>query len=144
MDLEVMAAQGDAIAGHTGPRFSVVVFDGKIPGDPFPAMRPRYDSKRGRTYTPKPYEDALEAVAWHLQAGRKCGPVATPVSVTVTFHRAHRNRCDVDNMLKTVLDAATKVLWLDDSQVMEVRARKVLGIGRAHACTVLKVVAADA
>ena len=143
MDLDAVREHGDMIAGTTGPAFPVVVFSGQIAGEPFPAVRPRFDSRTKRTHTDPAYRQALDVLEWELAAGRKVAhPTAEAVQVTVAFYRRTRGRVDVDNLLKTVLDAANGVLWLDDSQVVEARVRKVLGVG-AQKCTRLIVRAAS-
>ena len=41
--------------------------------------------------------------------------------------RWHTKRPDLDNVVKAVKDAAKAVLWLDDSQVVELHASKIIG-----------------
>ena len=41
--------------------------------------------------------------------------------------RWHTKRPDLDNLVKAIKDAATSVCWLDDSQVVEVVASKIIG-----------------
>lgn len=143
MDLDAVREHGDLIVEKGAPSFPVVVFDGRIAGDPVPSVRPRFDGRTKRTHHDRAYLDALEVLRYELLAGRKVAhPVADPVSVTAAFYRRTRGRVDVDNLVKTVLDAANKVLWLDDSQVVELRVRKVLGVG-AQKCTRLIVRAAS-
>lgn len=50
--------------------------------------------------------------------------------VSITFFRATKHRADLDNMIKSVLDACTAAgLWKDDSQVVEIHAKKYIGVG---------------
>lgn len=45
-----------------------------------------------------------------------------------TFYRADNREVDCDNLLKTLMDAATYAgVWRNDSQVDEVEIKKVLG-----------------
>lgn len=44
--------------------------------------------------------------------------------VGVTYFSQGPSGLDVDNLAKPILDALTGVLWLDDSQVAELRVRK--------------------
>jgi Holliday junction resolvase RusA-like endonuclease len=146
MDLDALEAHGNLIAPPALPRFPVTLYDGRIPGDPFPARRPKFDSRSRRSYEDPKYRDAKEALAGELLIGRVGLEVRRPsealIQVTVGFYRRTRNTVDVDNLLKTLFDAANGVLWLDDSQVREVRARLALGTG-ASACTRLTVKAAS-
>ena len=47
-----------------------------------------------------------------------------PLSVAIVYFSRGPSTIDTDNMVKPVLDALTRVLWLDDSQVSEVIARR--------------------
>lgn len=59
------------------------------------------------------------------------------------FVRASRQRIDCDNMLKAVSDAATGIVWADDSQVHEVIGRMKVVRGNPSAHVVIHRVAAD-
>jgi Holliday junction resolvase RusA-like endonuclease len=52
--------------------------------------------------------------------------------VTMEFYCATRHRRDIDNLVKTVLDGFNGVVWKDDAQVMEITARKFLGVNPAR------------
>lgn len=47
----------------------------------------------------------------------------------VPWHVANRTAGDVDKLLRAIFDAMTTIVFHDDSQVVEVRARKVYAIG---------------
>ncbi len=84
-----------------------------VPGDPVPKERPRVVN--GYSYTPQRTVDAEEEVASHL---RELGLFSGNVAVICVFVRSTRRRVDVDNLLKTVLDAGNRAkIWDDDSQV---------------------------
>lgn len=102
-----------------------------LKGDPLPAPRPRFV---GHAYMPTSYTKYKDALGWHLRE------MLHPMDKSYFFHedvsledrvfgvrafffRRTRQRADPDNLLKTVLDAGTKVIWPDDSQVVEVFAR---------------------
>lgn len=57
------------------------------------------------------------------KSGAKFGPNAVTVSLEVQVRPA---RFDVDNLIKPMLDAVTasRAIWLDDSQVVDLRVRK--------------------
>ena len=90
-----------------------------VPGRCIPTPRPRV-SRRG-THYPKRYTDWLDSA--RVEAYRACGrPLWTgPVSVLVAFYGARKN-ADIDNLLKSCLDAIQGVIIVDDKQVVEVRA----------------------
>jgi Holliday junction resolvase RusA-like endonuclease/endogenous inhibitor of DNA gyrase (YacG/DUF329 family) len=88
-----------------------------IPGDPPSKARPRVVSKNGitRTYTPARTVKGEKHIAKYLA---HAGPYAGNVALACLFYRASYQRIDVDNLLKAVLDAATRAeVWKDDSQV---------------------------
>lgn len=95
------------------PNTQVVVLD----GDPCSKARPRF-SKGGWAYTPsKTIEGEKRLAVAFSRVERFSGNV----SVACLFYRKTRQRVDVDNMIKAVLDAGTRAnLWDDDSQVTAV------------------------
>ncbi len=101
-------------------------------GDPVPAPRPRV--ARFGTYMPKPYQVYRKALSWSLKSHWKpfrgdsflepnIANKDRRFGVRAFFFRKTRQRSDVDNLLKTILDAGSHILWPDDSQVVEVFAR---------------------
>ena len=114
-----------------------------IPGDPI--AQPRHKvSIRGKkpvAYIPgdhpiHAYKEAIQLAAKVAMAG--LAPVEGPVLVTVLFRFArpkshskaaridhnHRQKPDLDNLCKAVLDALNGICWADDSQVCQIRASK--------------------
>lgn len=88
-----------------------------IRGNPRPWSRPRARILGGRivSYTDAETLRDQERIAWQL---RPLGSYDGPVILAVIAYRRTRQRVDVDNLAKQVLDAATKSqLWKDDSQV---------------------------
>jgi len=96
-------------------------------GAPLGKERARY-TKRGHVYTPgrtKEYEEALSTL--FMDATNRAGPDADSCFVLrCLFFRPNRQRIDCDNLMKAVSDAATGVVWKDDSQVVEIAGRVVL------------------
>lgn len=95
--------------------------------------RPRFGN--GRTYTPRATR-TFEASAKALMRSQFImQPLVGPVSVEIefVFHRpirpkhksAHIVKPDVDNLIKAALDAGNGILWDDDAQVCEIKARKL-------------------
>jgi Holliday junction resolvase RusA-like endonuclease len=92
------------------PDFRVVVVDGEPPSK----GRPRF-TKKGRPYTPRVTLEGENRIAGRF-AG--LGPFEGNVAVACVFHRRSRQRIDIDNLLKAVLDGGTRAaIWNDDSQV---------------------------
>lgn len=68
------------------------------------------------------WETAIRAR--YLELG---GPkVEDPLSLWIKFVRSNKIRADVDNLLKSVLDALNGIAWLDDAQIEEVHVLKVI------------------
>lgn len=108
---------------------------------PAPKGRPR-TTKTGHTYTPKrtrAWESAAKLLIKSVLVNSE--PFDSPVRVVVVFvcqrpktahtgvssarYRKH-TRPDLDNLLKSLLDAASLAeVWTDDSRVTEVIASKV-------------------
>ena len=114
-----------------------------VPGDP--VAQPRHKvSIRGKkpvAYIPDDhpihgYKQAVQLAAKVAMAGQ--APVAGPVLVTILFRFGrpkshtkaarlddnHKQKPDLDNLCKAVLDALNGVCWLDDSQACQIRASK--------------------
>lgn len=105
-------------------------FAAVIPGRPIPAARARVTRKGA--YTPEPYASWLSAAIVEIRdaAVRQFGSVPRwtgPCSVTVLFYGARAN-CDIDNLIKAVLDASQKAeVFVNDKQVMEITAERLSG-----------------
>lgn len=50
-------------------------------------------------------------------------PFPSNVEIDLTFYRSNRQRIDLDNLVKQVLDSANKIAWEDDAQVTTITAR---------------------
>lgn len=98
-----------------GDRVDVAVID----GEPISKARARFTSK-GKPYTPK------VTVAGEMRLAAMLASIPTyPGNVVVgcIFYRSSRQRIDLDNLLKAVLDASTRAhVWTDDSQVTAILA----------------------
>ena len=105
-----------------------------VPGNPIPKERPRV--VKGHTYTPN---RTLKAEAVIALAARLAGarPGTNPVKLTARFFRATAQRCDVDNLIKTVLDGLNGIAFADDSQIVMLIAHK--GIDRENPRTEIEV-----
>lgn len=99
-----------------------------IQGEPVSKARARFTGygSKTRAYTPANVVDAERAVAIAFRAaGGKFDPSnQTAFGIDVTFHSGTRQRRDVDNMLKLILDGLNGVAWVDDTQVLDIVGRK--------------------
>jgi len=125
-----------------------------VPGLPVPKARARV-TRSGFAYTPKATVNAEAAVRYaYLGAvpGRPPIPAGVPIRLEIMAHfpvpasapKAVRAavyagaaipmsvRPDIDNLVKTVLDALNGLAWADDGQVAQITARKFRTTGRAR------------
>jgi crossover junction endodeoxyribonuclease RusA len=105
-----------------------------VDGEPASKARARFTGRgsKVRAFTPERTREAESRVAAAYLAVAKrlnAGDVSTAFGLTAEFHLARNQRRDIDNMLKLVLDGLNKVAWADDSQVVEITARKVFHAG---------------
>jgi Holliday junction resolvase RusA-like endonuclease len=96
------------------------VIEFTVEGQPYSKARPRVTGKG--TYTPKVQRINAEALAWEFRLAVK-EPFLANVEIELTFYRGNRQRIDLDNLTKQVLDAANTIAWNDDSQVTSILAR---------------------
>lgn len=90
-------------------------------GEPLGKQRPRF-TRAGGVYTPsatRAYETALRNL-FLAETKFALPDRESRFALRCRFYRSSRQRIDCDNLIKAISDAATKVVWADDSQVMEV------------------------
>lgn len=110
------------------PPLSTLLVQFWVPGEPRSKARPRF--ARGpndsvSTYTPEETKEGEQAIAWAAVAAQPLmEPVSGPVAIDAVFYLYRRNRRDIDNMIKCVLDGLNEVAYLDDQQVVRVSAVK--------------------
>lgn len=104
--------------------------------DPVAKGRPKF-ARRGKfvaTYTPAKtinFERALQSL---VRAQYKQAPQEGALEVGIIFYIKRPKTCknklypvvrpDIDNLLKAVLDSLNGILWVDDSQIVEIKAKK--------------------
>lgn len=125
------------------PSQKSIVATFKVTGEPVSKARARF-TKRGshvQAYTPEKTRTAERVIAAHFQeaGGRKNPDPEVTFGIAAAFHNGTRQRRDVDNMLKLVLDGLNGVAWVDDNQVVEVSARKFYAGSRDLAHTEVTV-----
>lgn len=106
---------------------------------PMSSPRPRFRNagKFVQTYMPKTYTDHKQSLRWQMPMLM----IDEPIKLTIEFYfpllkswskKKHiamvgqykRTKPDIDNLIKTVLDAANGHLWNDDNQIVEIRSFK--------------------
>lgn len=94
-----------------------------IPGDPTTKARPRVVGRRA--YTPTRTKRAEAAIGWQIKSDCPgLEPNAThDLGVLLRFFTKTRQRRDLDNLIKLVLDACTGIVWGDDLQVIELNGQ---------------------
>lgn len=112
-----------------------------IETNPVSQLRPRISGNR--MYDPKKVRDYKKYVAWETKRQWQKEPLQGAVKVKIDIYRdiqkteSKKNKklkdegvirptvkSDLDNYLKAVLDAMNKIAYVDDSQIVEINARK--------------------
>lgn len=100
-------------------------------------QRGKYTNRRAQAYLA--HKNFLK---WHFNAQHEGEPIDTPVVAEVIFYMpipkswsnvkksramgaGHISKPDIDNLVKTVFDAANGIIWSDDNRVISVTARKI-------------------
>ena len=118
-----------------------------IYGDPVPQGRPRF-TKNGYAYDPQRSQTYKQLVRFwvtqHLKKIPNFKPYENALCVDLIFHmgipsswtktrklqaiqgeiRPTVRNGDIDNMVKAILDAGNNLLWVDDSIITDLTARK--------------------
>jgi len=96
-----------------------------IQGSPIPKERPRVNTKTGHVYTPKKTKTWENIIRQQL--------VSPPnyqgnVEMFLHFHISKKRfkKVDLDNLVKSALDACNGFLYKDDSQVVRIDAIKTI------------------
>lgn len=117
-----------------------------IDGKPVSAPRPRFSRFSG-AYMPKAYQTVKMSIALRAKAKLR-KPQEGPCRLSLTFWmgrppttwtkekrqaamespNGHTSKPDIDNLVKTIMDALSGIAWQDDAQVVEVRAIKHWGV----------------
>lgn len=115
-----------------------------LAGEPIGKGRPRFVRATGRTYTPEQTASFENKLAWAAQTAMKGRALLVDaVILSVTAFRSvppswsakkrkaaidqllrPTGKPDADNVLKLVADALNKVVWADDSQIVEAHVYK--------------------
>lgn len=114
-----------------------------IPGRPVPAVRttqrlkyidPRYlKYAEYKTMTGYLVKKAMREI------GFKFINIKKAVSVKADVYLATKHRIDVDNILKSLFDSCNKILWHDDSQVIEAYIKKHYVLNKEDECSCMEI-----
>ncbi len=108
-----------------------------VPGNPIPWQRA--GGGAGRRFTRPETRMYQASVRAHAYSAR-VKPIDGPVRVACIFHRESHQPCDLDNLLKTILDALQGIAYENDRQVVSVSAEKF--VDRKHPRAFVEVSAA--
>lgn len=77
-----------------------------------------------RVYRKEDYTAYRDALGWLIkeQLGGEWDTHRYSFGVRARFFLSNRRKVDLDNLIKPIMDAGTRVVWADDSQVVEVYA----------------------
>jgi len=113
----------------------------RVEAQPVPKGRPRFTT-RGKfpmAYTDAKTRDAEDNFAAQSVKYKPELPIEGAIKLTLTFAsikpkskpkkiKHWTTRPDLDNFIKLVKDALNKIFWVDDSQIVEVQAKKIYDI----------------
>jgi len=113
-------------------------------GSPVPQQRPRFARQGKFTNCYDPLEKIKEGCKWQLKSQYREDPLEIPLSLDIIFFMpipnslssikkrqmtngliGHIKKPDLDNLQKFALDCLNKLVFKDDSQVCEIRAKKI-------------------
>ncbi len=85
--------------------------------------RPRFAN--GKVYSATGQKKYEQDIGWQLKAAYGMLPDSVHwFGVRIAFMRNNFQRLDLDNLVKSIFDAANQVIWKDDSQVTELHTYK--------------------
>lgn len=110
-------------------------------GEPVPQKRPRFN-RSGHCYDDQ--KKIKEGYRWQIKSQFRSEPLTTPIALDLIFFMpipkslsklkkrqmengliGHIKKPDLDNLQKLVLDCLNNLVFEDDSQVCEIRAKKI-------------------
>lgn len=100
---------------------SVIEFT--VPGRAVPAVRMTQRSKF--TSRAQRYLAYKQQVGWIAKQNYKGKPTDKPVFVSVEVYLHRGVQGDIDNYFKSIADSLNKIVYEDDRQIKDIRARKI-------------------
>jgi len=121
-----------------------LLFDMVLAGEPVGKGRPRFSRATGHTYTPEKTARFEERLAWGAQSiwgrqplleGELVMHMAAYFSIPTSRPKLWRDKAvaglirpvkkpDIDNIIKAVADSLNKIVYLDDTQIVAMKAGK--------------------
>ena len=116
----------------------------ELHGNPVAQQRPRF-ARKGKFISCYDGQAKLkEGYRWQIRSQFREEPIKTPLAIDLIFFMpipkstsgikkrqmgngiiAHTKKPDIDNLMKFVLDCLNNLAFEDDSQVVEIRAKKI-------------------
>ena len=89
-----------------------------------PKQRPRF-GKNGSVYTPKETKQCMDALSilyksYLIKTNKKMMPKGKPLKLSFKIFTKRSRGSDIDNYLKTIMDAGNGILWHDDSWIEKI------------------------
>jgi len=113
-------------------------------GSPIPQKRPRFCRKGKFVSCYDEQSKIKEGCKWQIKSQFRDEPLKVPVSLDLIFYMpipksfsaikkrqmkngiiAHSKKPDIDNLQKFILDCLNSIVFADDSQIAEIRAKKI-------------------
>lgn len=88
--------------------------------------------KGAHAYTPKSTAQFQETVGWLLRRQKPVRNAVDDLFVYARFSVPDRQRKDLDNLLKALLDSCNGIVWRDDAQVAEIHSWLSRGAGEPY------------
>lgn len=78
----------------------------------------------GRRFLTKKGKATKDGISMEILSQRNFEPMKGDIAMNVLFYFPDKRKRDIDNCLKALLDCCTGLLYLDDSQIVELHVYK--------------------
>lgn len=99
-----------------------------VTGEPVPKQSTRFVGKQHiHAHTPARVAAWQQRVAWaarEVMQNRHLSPLTSPVALRIVFNLGNNRRVDLDNLSNAVCDALNGIVFLDDSQIVNLHLIK--------------------
>lgn len=87
-----------------------------------------YRSINGRSIISKLGRETKTALEWEIRSQVKFSPLEGSVAVNLMLYFGDRRKRDIDSYLKVLLDSMNGLVYIDDSQIIELHVFKEIDI----------------
>jgi Holliday junction resolvase RusA-like endonuclease len=105
-----------------------ILLNMQVNGNPISAARPRFSFRSRHAYIPENVKKYQELICWKIKErypNLKIDKSVNSYGLYINFFRDNRQRIDVDNLTKAIMDAISLTkIWQDDCQVQELFVTK--------------------